>query len=424
MNQCAQNRTGRLTDPAQVKMLFSLCWTAYFITYLGRLNYAACMVEIMNAEGWSKASAGLIATGFFAAYGLGQLVNGFAGDRFAPKWMVAAGLGASGLVNCLFPLSDNAWVCMVLWCINGFVQSMVWSPLIRLVSEWMPPENRLKACVNLNSTVPAGTLAAYGLSAVLVYLGSWKLAFYLSGVILLAVTVFWLRGIDRVEASLRPAECPAEPKNTGEKQPGVSLWKLAVASAVPICCLSLLMQGVLKDGVTTWIPTFLEEQFQIPAAGAILSTTFVPIINLGGVYLASWLDKKWFKNELVSSAVLFLVSSAALLMLTLLPESGAVLSLSLLALTTTFMMGVNTLLVSVLPSYYVRFGVCSSMSGILNASAYLGSALSSYGSGALVDRFGWNSIMLCWLICAAAGMLLCAAAAKIWSRFRRETVRL
>ncbi len=410
----------RLTDQKQVKLLFWICWAAYFTTYLGRLNYSACMVEIMNNAGWTKGAAGLVATGFFAAYGLGQLINGFAGDRFSPKAMVAVGLGASGVVNCLFPLFENANVGLVLWCVNGFVQSMVWSPLIRLVSEWMPQQQRMKACVDLNSTVPAGTLVAYGMSAALVHLGSWKMAFYASGLVLLAVAAFWVVGIDKVQKSLQPV---AEPEFEAAGIPSakrISLWKLALAGAVPVCCLTLVMQGILKDGVTTWIPTFLEEQFHLPAAGAILSTTLVPIINLSGVYLASWMDKRIFKNELTSSALLFVTSTAALLALVMLPMNSAAVSLVLLALTTTFMMGVNTMLVSVLPSYYVRYGVCSSMSGILNASAYVGCSVSSYGSGVLAERYGWNGIMMVWLVCALAGAALCTLVARRWKRFRTQ----
>lgn len=420
MNTTKQMRQGRLQDPGMVKMLFGICWAAYFTTYLGRLNYSACMVEIMNSEGWSKGAAGLVATGFFVAYGVGQLINGFAGDKFSPKVMVAVGLGASGAVNLLFPLFGNAKMGLILWCVNGFVQSMVWSPLIRLVSEWMPPQQRMKACVNLNSTVPAGTLVAYGMSAALVYLGSWKLAFYSSGIILLVVSVFWMRGIDRVQNALEPVEAQNEVPEIGQPAQRPSLWKLALAGSVPICCTALVMQGILKDGVTTWIPTFLEEQFNLPTAGAILSTTLVPIINLSGVYLASWLDKRLFKNELISSALLFLTSTAALLVLVMMPMSSAALSLLLLAFTTTFMMGVNTMLVGVLPSYYARFGVCSSMSGILNASAYVGCSISSYGSGVIAERFGWNGIILVWLICALTGTLLCTLVARPWKRFRME----
>ena len=106
---------GRLADPRTERALFWLCWLAYVTTYLGRLNYSACLMEISGTEGWSKGEAGLIATAFFTAYGLGQLVNGIIGDRLSPRIMVSCGLFCSGLVNLLFPSVSSPSAAAVLW---------------------------------------------------------------------------------------------------------------------------------------------------------------------------------------------------------------------------------------------------------------------------------------------------------------------
>ena len=81
----------------QARRLFLLCWWAYFSTYLGRLNYSAALTEIIVSEGFDKGQAGIIGTGFFFAYGAGQFVNGFLGDRISVKKMVFSGLFFSGL---------------------------------------------------------------------------------------------------------------------------------------------------------------------------------------------------------------------------------------------------------------------------------------------------------------------------------------
>ena len=416
---------GCVRNEATMKTVFLLCWFAYVTTYLGRLNYSACLVEIVNAESWSKSMAGLVATGFFITYGFGQIVNGYIGDRISPKIMVATGLTISGCMNLLFPFTHGISGAIFLWCVNGFVQSMIWSPLIRLLSEWLPAERRLKACVNMNATVPVGTLAVYGMSAGLVYLGNWKWVFFTSGTILIVVAVVWFFGIGKIEKNLDPVEETAFDKLCKEKSSKTevqkqSFWKLAVISAMPFCCIALFMQGMLKDGVTTWIPTFLEENFGLTSAAAILSTTIVPIINLGGVYLASFLNNKFFKNEVFTAMICFITGVITLSLLIFAPVNSAVFSLILLAATTTFMMGVNTVLASMMPSYYVHFGVTATVTGALNASAYLGSAVSSYGNGAIVENFGWNTIMYCWCISAVVGVIACALAAKTWKKFRTE----
>ena len=414
---------GRFTNVSAMRSLFFLCWISYVFTYLGRLNYAACLVEIVAEEGFSKSQAGLIATGFFLSYGLGQLINGYVGDKLSPKIMVFSGLFCSGLVNFLFPFTASASQATGLWCINGFAQSMIWSPIVRQLSSWLPAEKRQQACVNMNGTVPVGTLIVYGLSALVIYLWNWKYMFMISGTLLLSMSLIWFLGISMLEKQLEAeadTEIPASLHEDAAAEK-ISFSKLTLMSALPLCLMGLFMQGMLKDGVTTWIPTFLEENFGLTAAASILSTTVVPIINLGGVYFGSWVNHRYFKNEVLSAVVFFAAGLTALSLLTFLPVHSALLSLLLLAATTTFMMAINTLLASMMPHYYVPFGVCSTVTGLLNSAVYLGSAVSSYGNGAVVDHFGWNTILYIWCICALLGILLLVPAIRKWKQFRSLT---
>ena len=414
---------GRLADPATERTLFWLCWLAYVTTYLGRLNYSACLMEISGTEGWSKGEAGLIATAFFTAYGLGQLVNGVIGDKLSPRIMVSCGLFCSGLVNLAFPAIASPSAAAVLWGLNGFVQSMVWSPLIRLLSEWLPAEKRLKACVNMNGTVPVGTLAAYGMSAGLVYLASWKNVFYTSGTVLIAMSLVFFLMVGRLEKTVRPVQeqAPLQKDSASAQVVHGSFLRLVITCGIPLFCIAALMQGMLKDGVTTWIPTFLGENFNLASSAAILSTTVVPIVNLGGVYLADWLNHRYFKNEVLAAACFFVAGLAALVGL-ICAGSSAVLSLVLLAATTTCMMGINTLLVGMTPAYYVHWGLCSTISGILNSSVYLGSAASSYLNGVIVEHYGWGSIMRLWCVLAVVGLVMCLLNIRRWKKFRRTSL--
>ena len=75
----------KITEKSHIKMLFLLCWLSYFSTYLGRLNYSAGLTEIIQSEGFTKGQAGIIGTAFFLAYGGGQFVSGFLGDRLSPR---------------------------------------------------------------------------------------------------------------------------------------------------------------------------------------------------------------------------------------------------------------------------------------------------------------------------------------------------
>ena len=70
-------------------------------------------------------------------------------------------------------------------------------------------------------------------------------------------------------------------------------------------------------------------------------------------------------------------------------------SMGMLALSTTTMMTVNTLITAVLPSCFGRVGKASSMSGLLNSAVYSGGAVSrlrhwQYGGIFWLDSHDFN----------------------------------
>jgi len=92
----------------------------------------------------------------------------------------------------------------------------------------------------------------------------------------------------------------------------------------------------------------------------------------------------------------------------------------MLALSTTAMMAVNTMLTAVLPSCFGAVGKASSMSGLLNSAVYSGGAVSAYGIGSLAGRLGWAATILIWAVMAAAALSICCLAAGRWGSYRRE----
>ena len=327
------------------------------------------------SEGFDKGQAGIIGTGFFFAYGAGQFVNGFLGDRISVKKMVFSGLFFSGLCNLLMAAGNGIGFMTAVWCVNGLVQSMIWSPMLRLVSEHCQDENRQKVCAALNSSVPAGTMAAYGITAVMLMYAGWRNVFLMAGGYLLAVSFVWLCGMRQVEKEpIRPAEKRFRKQRTkGRKEPDtVKLF---------VCLLVVLfMQGAWKDSVTVWVSVYIRETYGVSAVLAIAGTIIIPLCNLSGVFFASKAGSGRM-DEVKASGVFFAVCTAALAVLWGISGTGMPVSFGMLALSTTAMMAVNTLLIVALPSWYGAVGRTSSVSGLLNSAVYAGGALSTYGIG-------------------------------------------
>ena len=409
------------------KLLFWLCWIAYFSTYIGRLNYSASLTGIILSEGFSKGQAGMIGTAFFFAYGAGQFVSGFLGDRLAPKKMVFTGLMVSGLCNLAMAGAKSSGLMTAVWCVNGLFQAFIWSPMIRLMYEYYKTETRMKACVSLNSSVPLGTMAAYGLTALVIWLSGWRTMFVLAGAALIGTSLFWITGMKRVERyaaeSGKMEEMPSG--ETGGSAKAAVNWKsLLIQSGFLFLMMALFVQGALKDGVTTWVPTYISETYGLSAILAITSTMVIPVFNLLGVYLASFANIHWFRNEVRTAGAFFVVSAAAILVLRLSSGRSMAVSFLMLALATTAMMAVNTMLIAVLPSYFGVIGRASSVSGLLNSSVYAGGAVSTYGIGALSVALGWNATIVIWFLMAAVSAVICFLTVRKWIAYRKEVLQI
>lgn len=405
-------------------ILFWLCWIVYFSTYLGRLNYSAGLTEIIRAEGLDKGAAGLIGTAFFFSYGFGQLISGILGDKLKPHKMILAGVLGSGICNAAMGLSANIWQMIAVWCINGLLQSLIWSPIIKIFSDWIPKSRQKTFCIHINSSVPIGTFAAYGITAFIVWRFHWRTMFFFSSLCLAVIGIIWFIGSCKIEKEIEKngvlEEIVAVLNN--QKQQSYSMRKLILASGMVFLCFGLMFQGILKDGVTTWIPTYIREEFNMESVISIISTTIIPIFNLSGVYLASIVNKKIFRNEITTSASFFAICAVMLLLLRLYSGRSVIIVLILFGVATTAMMAVNTMLVSMVPIYFAPYGKSSTASGILNSSAYVGGAVSTYGIGVLSEIVGWDTTILVWTIIAIAGILVCIAGKTYWRKFAQNNI--
>lgn len=393
---------------------FFLCWAAYFSTYLGRLDYTACLIAITAEKGMSKGSAGIISTMFFICYGAGQLFSGIAGDKLRPRNMVFCGLVGGAACNLIFPaLKSWRWMAFI-WGANGVVQSFIWSPIVRILAESYEEPERSKLCIAMNTAVPLGTLGAYLLAAVFIKMDSWALCFYGGAAMMAAVSGIWMFSMGEVheKAALRVKKAEIGSEKTGDR-------KIFLSAGILMVCFVLMLQGMLKDGVITWVPVYIGEVYSLTMEKAVLGTTILPVINLSGVYIAHQLNQKVFRNELATAGVLFSITAICMGLMRLSLGMGPIYSIVLLAVSTTLMMGVNTLLASVIPVYFSKYQKSSSAAGLLNSSVYAGCAISSYGIGVMAELLGWNLTVTVWGLIAVTGTFASLGAASKWKKFRQ-----
>lgn len=410
-------------DKKYRKMLVGLCVISYFVSYITRINYNSVLLEIEKEAGFDKVSAALALTGSCITYGGGQLISGWLGDRISPKLMVFMGLLLSSAMNLAVPIFTYPAFVLCFWCVNGFAQALIWPPLVRLMSTYLDEDQYKKSCVQVTCGSSVGTIAVYLLAPLCISHGSWRSLFYLCAATALAFSVIWFMGVGAAEKRLRKFGAnytiglTAGGGNPQNKEGARSHTPLLLIGMIMV---AIVMQGILRDGVTTWMPSYLSDIFHLGSAVSVLSGIILPIFGICCLQLTLQLNRRLIKNELLCAGSLFLPSCLSALLLLLMFSANPVLSVFLSAVITGCMYGINAILASMLPRYFGKNGRVSFISGLFNSCTYVGSALSGSGSALIAQVAGWPAVILFWCGAALAGTLLCIRAAGPWKRFREQ----
>lgn len=399
-------------------LLFIACWTAYCASYLGRINYTAALTAIVADGVFSKSHAGLIGTVYFFCYGAGQIFSGILGDRVSPYKMVGTGLVGTVCANILMPLCSGSYIVMsVVWGLNGIVQSMLWTPILYIISNILPEEQRRRACLYIAASFPVGSLLSYVISAGAIKFASWHFAFFIPAGIIACIFVFWCLAAGKTSKILgrREKKTLHVQENTGAK---VSLGKLFIVSGAAVICVGILVQGMLKDGVTSWVPTLIKEKYNVSASFSVLLSAVLPIINLSGAWFSTKLYEGPFKlNETAAAAFCFALTLIPLTGILFVGHYPIALCVIFFALFTTLITAINHLVITLIPVRFAKYGCASTVGGIFNSCTYIGSAISTYGFGAVSEKFGWTATVIFWIILGAIGVAVCAVPMRRYGRF-------
>ncbi len=401
-----------------VKLLAILCPMVYFASYLTRKDYSIVMEAIIQSEGISKNAAGFVETLSVISYGAGQVISGFLGDRIKPHHMIATGLSVTILINFAMPFSP-ASLRAALWFVNGFAQSMLWPPLLRILTTLMDSKTYEDTAVNTNIAGIFSTILIY-LSSSLLWIGifhNWKLTFLMDAAVALVVLLFWLFSMKKIDAALSAGE---ESHREEKHESPLLSGRFLFTSGFFLIALGIILQGMLRDGITDWVPSFIANTFDLPSGSAIFKSVVLPLIGVISLKVTGEINRRFVKEEVRAAGWIFILGAALCLLLFGIYTRNQYITLFTASFIVGCMHAVNLFLVSILPNRFAKYGIVSTMSGIINSLTYVGSALAIYGFGFISEKFGWSACVLSWIIIASLGALVCFLAIPSWQRFKKQ----
>ena len=387
-------------DSRKENKIIFICWLAYTAAYVGRLNFNASIVAIISDLGVTKADAGLVSSLFFFAYGAGQLINGILSKKYNAKIMIFLSLIISAVMNVLMPICGDISLMKFIWMGNGIVQSVLWSTLIKTLSDFVSDRKLPKAILAMSTTVAIGTLVAYGISSVSVRFGTWKIVFYVASIVLVISAIIWFTLFGSNPKKVIEIE---EQKSEKVKMGKVVLLALFITAFAGIA------NGFIKDGINTWVPSVLYEEFGISQSFSILLTLLLPMVSTLGAAIAKKVHEKIPSHAAMN--FIFYIFSALLC-------GGILLSLklhSIVAIMVCFicvacgMSMINNVITSMFALDYRRLLNAGFAAGLLNTFCDIGSTVTSYTLGAVSQARGWNAVFIIMLAVCVVAAVICLA---------------
>lgn len=404
MDTLKKGGSHRNADSRRQLILIFLCWGVYVANYLGRYGYNSNINSIMSHYGVSHSDAGLVTTFFFFAYGAGQIINGVFCSKYNYKIVLPAAFLVSALINLtVFFLPDLKYI-KYLWLLNGFAQSVTWPSLIRILGQYLENEKLKTSILVMSTSTATGTFITYGVSALLNKFGLFRFSFGIGFAILACAAVVWFLAYDKL--AVEPEKTDDVAEKTAQSSVSVSNGRKTALFIFIVLGLFAVIDNFIKDGLSTWVPSILKEQYGFEDSLSIAMTLVLPVVGIFGATVAVFINNK-IKDFVVLSGALF-ATAAVILPITLVNGLNYIVLLLVFGIVYLLMSGINNVVTSMSPLYLRQYFNSGRTAGLLNGCCYVGSTISSYLLGVIADHGGWTNVFTT-LTCCTAFAVLCTA---------------
>ena len=117
-------------------LIFGIMALAYFQAFFHRVCPAVVALDVQRDFNISASVTGLLASAYFWGYAVIQFPAGLLSDSLGPRKTVTLFLIIGGIGSLLFGLSANVESAVVGRVLVGLGAGMVFTPTMKLVSEW------------------------------------------------------------------------------------------------------------------------------------------------------------------------------------------------------------------------------------------------------------------------------------------------
>jgi ACS family D-galactonate transporter-like MFS transporter len=253
--------------------IVGLLFAIYTINCIDRMSLSVGLPLISKEFSLTPTIQGLILSSFFWTYSGCQIPGGWFVDRFGARRVLSIATIVWGGFQALAAAATSGVMLLLTRIGLGVFEAPFMPGASKLTAAWLPPTERSRGVTLIDSGAPLGSaLGGLIISALIVFLGSWRLAFLTMGVLTLVFgVVLWIviRNRPREHAGVGPAELAVIEGTAaiGKPKPRPMSGRTFTAMV-----LGRIGWAMIFFGFVTWGPNYLAAARGMDIKGLGLST--------------------------------------------------------------------------------------------------------------------------------------------------------
>ena len=398
--------------------IFVAAWIGYAGFYFCRKNIEWTPLPATSKHAWLGGFADLLMF-FSLGYMVGQIIGGWASDRFGGRRTLLCGGLLSLTVTATLALGLPISVVMVLQVLNGLGQGFGWPAVNKLFSIWFPRHSLAIGMAWWSTSYALGSFLATALATALstadgipIQTGLRLSLLVPSGVLLVTTCFFFWRARDL------PSDAGLELINSNLPLAAhTSGWKeVLYNSELQLLATMYFFLKLTRYSLLFWLPVYLIESQHVTGRSALKLSSLFELVGFVGALLAAYISDRLLDGRRypVGATMLFLAAFVFLLH-PIISTAGTVaigISISIIGILIfgpEVLISATTVLEAVPPEQAGR------ASGYVNGVGSLGQMLSPLLITLCTRWFGWNSIFNVFVVCS---LIAAALLAKRWNNKR------
>lgn len=292
-------KASRAYRPWQIK-IFSATWLAYVGYYFCRKAFYVVKSSLAGTLDFTAIDLAHLGTAYLVFYMVGQYSSAYFGKKLGPKLLLLIGMGISIICNFVFGISNGFWTIFLFLSLNGLAQGTGWPGCIGSLAYWFKRKQRGSILGIWSTCYQLGSVVATSFAAFMLGRMGWRWSFFGASMVLMVIwtLVLFLHPNRPEDVGLQPLETDEDEIATQNSNEDNGLgWSRNVVITIVTMGLVYFCIKFLRYALWSWVPYFLNKNFQLAGDNAGYLSTVFDLAGFAGVIFAGFVSDKVFKGR-------------------------------------------------------------------------------------------------------------------------------